>query len=52
MISINNLSHEFEIGKKGRKTIIPVLKDVSFKVNRGEIVTIVEIGRASCRERV
>ncbi|MFT9598802.1 ABC transporter ATP-binding protein [Mesobacillus sp.] len=41
MISINNLSHEFEIGKKGRKTIIPVLKDVSFKVNRGEIVTIV-----------
>jgi acetoin utilization transport system ATP-binding protein len=41
MISINNLSHEFEIGKKGRKTIIPVLKDVSFKVNKGEIVTIV-----------
>ncbi|MBT2695409.1 ABC transporter ATP-binding protein [Bacillus sp. ISL-55] len=41
MISINNLSHEFEIGKKGKKTIIPVLKDVSFKVNKGEIVTIV-----------
>ncbi|MBT2683413.1 ABC transporter ATP-binding protein [Bacillus sp. ISL-37] len=41
MISINNLSHDFEIGKKGRKTIIPVLKDVSFKVNKGEIVTIV-----------
>ena len=41
MITINNLSHEFEIGKKGRKTVIPVLKDVSLKVNKGEIVTIV-----------
>ena len=41
MISINNLSHDFEIGKKGNKTIIPVLREVSFEVARGEIVTIV-----------
>ena len=41
MITIKNVSHDFEIGKKGRKTIIPVLKDVSFTVNKGEIVTIV-----------
>jgi acetoin utilization transport system ATP-binding protein len=41
MISINNLSHDFKIGKKGNKTIIPVLRDVSFEVERGEIVTIV-----------
>jgi acetoin utilization transport system ATP-binding protein len=41
MITIKNLSHDFEIGKKGRKTVIPVLKDVSLKVNQGEIVTIV-----------
>lgn len=41
MISINHLSHEFEIGKKGRKTVIPVLKDVSLQVGKGEIVTIV-----------
>jgi acetoin utilization transport system ATP-binding protein len=41
MITIKDLSHEFEIGKKGNKTIIPVLKNVSFEVNEGEIVTIV-----------
>jgi acetoin utilization transport system ATP-binding protein len=41
MISIKNLSHDFEIGKKGKKTIIPVLRDVSFDVRKGEIVTIV-----------
>lgn len=41
MISICNLSHDFKIGKKGKETVIPVLKNVSFKVNNGEIVTIV-----------
>lgn len=41
MISIVNLSHEFVIGKKGNKTIIPVLKDVSIEVKEGEIVTVV-----------
>lgn len=41
MIKIRDLSHEFEIGKKGKKTIIPVLKNVSFEVKKGEIVTIV-----------
>ncbi len=41
MITINHLSHEFEIGKKGRKTVIPVLRDVSLQVRKGEIVTIV-----------
>lgn len=41
MITIKNLSHDFEIGKKGRKTIIPVLRDISFTVEEGEIVTIV-----------
>ncbi len=29
------------IGKKGRQTIIPVLRDISFSVEKGEIVTIV-----------
>jgi acetoin utilization transport system ATP-binding protein len=41
MIKIKDLSHEFEIGKKGKKTTIPVLKNVSFEVKKGEIVTIV-----------
>ncbi|MDF2902936.1 MAG: transporter ATP-binding protein [Bacillus sp. (in: firmicutes)] len=41
MITVQKISHDFEIGKKGRQTVIPVLKDVSFKVNKGEIVTIV-----------
>ncbi|MCM3566966.1 ABC transporter ATP-binding protein [Neobacillus mesonae] len=44
MITIKNLSHEFVIGKKGRQTVIPVLKDISIEVDKGEIVTI--IGRS------
>lgn len=41
MITIKNLSHDFIIGKKGRQTVIPVLRDISFQVEQGEIVTIV-----------
>ncbi|NMD70442.1 ABC transporter ATP-binding protein [Bacillus sp. DNRA2] len=41
MITVQNLSHDFVIGKKGRQSIIPVLKDISFTINKGEIVTIV-----------
>ncbi|WP_141433896.1 ABC transporter ATP-binding protein [Bacillus sp. 03113] len=41
MISVKNVSHDFEIGKKGHKTVIPVLQDISFEVKKGEIVTIV-----------
>lgn len=41
MITIKNLSHDFIIGKKGRQTVIPVLRDISFRVEKGEIVTIV-----------
>jgi acetoin utilization transport system ATP-binding protein len=41
MIIIKNLSHEFTVGKKGKQTVIPVLRDISIKVEKGEIVTIV-----------
>ncbi|UII56030.1 ABC transporter ATP-binding protein [Cytobacillus spongiae] len=41
MIKVSNVSHEFEIGKKGQKNIIPVLKNINFVVKKGEIVTIV-----------
>ncbi|WP_461610564.1 ABC transporter ATP-binding protein [Cytobacillus kochii] len=41
MIEVNKIYHSFEIGKKEKKTVIPVLKDVSFQINKGEIVSIV-----------
>lgn len=41
MIEVRELSHSFEIGKKEKKTVIPVLENVSFSVEKGEIVTIV-----------
>ena len=41
LIEVKNVSHAFEIGKKGQKNIIPVLEDISFSVKKGEIVTIV-----------
>lgn len=44
MIHINNISHDFVIGKKEKMKRISVLKDISFSINRGEIVSI--IGRS------
>jgi acetoin utilization transport system ATP-binding protein len=41
MITIKHLSHEFVVGRKGKQTVIPILKDISFEVEKGEIVTIV-----------
>jgi acetoin utilization transport system ATP-binding protein len=41
MITVKNLSHDFVIGKKGSQTVIPVLRNISFEVKNGEIVTIV-----------
>lgn len=41
MIKVNNLQHTFSIGKKGKEKTVPVLRDVSFDVKRGEIVAIV-----------
>lgn len=44
MITVENLSHHFELGKRGNQTRIPVLHDISFEIKQGEIVTI--IGRS------
>jgi acetoin utilization transport system ATP-binding protein len=41
MITINGLNHSFKIGKKGKEKHIPVLRDVNFDVQDGEIVSIV-----------
>lgn len=41
MIEVKDLSHDFIIGKRDKKTVLSVLKKVSFKVNTGDIVTIV-----------
>jgi hypothetical protein len=32
MITVKNVSHDFEIGRKEKKNSIPVLKDVSFEI--------------------
>lgn len=41
MIKVNNLQHTFTIGKKGKEIQVPVLRNVSFDVKKGEIVAIV-----------
>ena len=41
MIRVTNLNHSFKIGKKGKEKHVPVLKEVDFTVNEGEIVSIV-----------
>ncbi len=41
MIVVKNVSHAFEVGKRGQKHKIGVLENVSFSVNEGEIVTVV-----------
>ncbi|MRG87756.1 ABC transporter ATP-binding protein [Salinibacillus xinjiangensis] len=40
MIKVKHVSHHFEMGKKGRKTVLPVLHDLSFEIHKGEIVAI------------
>ena len=41
MIQIQNVNHTFLIGKKGKEKKVPVLKELSFEVEKGEIVAIV-----------
>lgn len=41
MIKVKNLQHTFSIGKRGKERQVPVLKDVSFDVEKGEIVAVV-----------
>lgn len=41
MIEVEQLSHQFKIGKKGKERIVPVLHDINLQVNKGEIVAIV-----------
>lgn len=44
MIHVKNLSHQFEMGKRGQKTVLPILHNISFSIKPGEIVTM--IGRS------
>ncbi|MCF6138398.1 ABC transporter ATP-binding protein [Pseudalkalibacillus berkeleyi] len=41
MIEVKNLSHQFTIGKKGKESVIPVLRNINLKVDKGEVVTVV-----------
>lgn len=41
MIQVQQLSHSFKIGKKGKEKQVPVLKKLSFSIGKGEIVSIV-----------
>ncbi|WJY27098.1 ABC transporter ATP-binding protein [Sporosarcina trichiuri] len=41
MIKAEHISHSFKIGKKGKERPVPVLKDLTLEVGRGEIVSIV-----------
>ncbi|MBM7579308.1 ABC transporter ATP-binding protein [Jeotgalibacillus terrae] len=41
MIEINQLSHQFVLGKKGQQSRLDVLKNISLHVAEGEIVSIV-----------
>lgn len=41
MIKVKQVNHTFLIGKKGKEKKVPVLKGLSFEVDKGEIVAIV-----------
>ncbi|GKV68340.1 ABC transporter ATP-binding protein YtrE [Sporosarcina sp. NCCP-2716] len=41
MITAQHIQHSFKIGKKGKERPVPVLKDLSFHVEKGAIVSIV-----------
>ncbi|WP_419875818.1 ABC transporter ATP-binding protein [Candidatus Pristimantibacillus sp. PTI5] len=44
MIAIQNLSHQFQIGRKGNERTVPVLCNVHLEVAKGEIVSV--LGRS------
>ena len=44
MIAIQNLTHQFQIGKTGAEKTVPVLNQVSLEVAQGEIVSV--LGRS------
>ncbi|APH04009.1 ABC transporter ATP-binding protein [Bacillus weihaiensis] len=41
MISVHHLSHSFKVGKRGSEKEIPVLKNISLTIRKGEIASIV-----------
>ncbi len=41
MIQVRELQHTFWIGKKGKEKRVPVLKNLSFNVEEGEIISVV-----------
>ncbi|WP_102693308.1 ABC transporter ATP-binding protein [Rummeliibacillus pycnus] len=41
MINVQNVSHTFKIGKKGNEKRVPVLKNISFDIDKGNIISIV-----------
>ncbi|TFD96271.1 ABC transporter ATP-binding protein [Jeotgalibacillus sp. R-1-5s-1] len=41
MIEVNQVSHHFRLGKKGQQSRLDVIKNISFHVQQGEIVSIV-----------
>ncbi|MGD6795456.1 ABC transporter ATP-binding protein [Metabacillus indicus] len=41
MIKVDGLSHSFKVGRKGNEKEIPVLKNVSLAIQKGEIASIV-----------
>lgn len=44
LITIQNLSHQFQIGRKGNERTVPVLSNVHLEVAKGEIVSV--LGRS------
>lgn len=41
MINVQSVSHTFRIGKKGSEKEVPVLKNISFAIDKGKIISIV-----------
>ena len=52
MASIIKVEHLSYVYNPGMPNAVTALDDVSFEVEEGDFVGIIEIGRASCRERV
>ena len=48
-ITVKNLYHTYQPGTPFMQA---ALEDISLDIGSGELVGIIEIGRASCRERV
>ena len=52
IIEIENVSKTYALKGRNKGSVVKAVSNASLEIEEGEILGLLEIGRASCRERV